>query len=99
MALNQATVRLGRLPKHISLEGFDIADSIAYLVAQLEKQRTARFGTPAFQSGFTDPPAFGQFSLGHASFSRHMRPSIEVVGIAMKALFAGEAKSQTQNAA
>lgn len=49
-----SAVELGRLPQHPCLEGFDIANAITHLIAQLEKQRAARFGTPAFQRGFTD---------------------------------------------
>ena len=78
------------------LKRFDILQPVAHLVAQLEEQRTARFGAPAFQSRFTQPPALSQLGLGHASFGLHVRPSASVVRTAMKALFAQEDKSSGQ---
>lgn len=74
------------------LKRFDILQPVAYLVAQLEEQRSTRFGAPAFQSRLTDPPALSQLGLGHASFGFHVRPFAGFVRTAMKALFAGKAK-------
>lgn len=44
------------------------------------------------QRRLTDPPAFGQLGLSHASFLHHVRLSARVVRTAMKALFAVEGK-------
>ena len=74
------------------LKRFDILQPVANLVAQLEEQRTARFGSPALQSRLTQPPALSQLGLGHASFGLHVLPSAGFVRTAMKALFAGKAK-------
>lgn len=78
------------------LKRFDILQPVAHLVAQLEEQRTARFGAPAFQGRLTQPPALSQLGLGHASFGLHVRPSASVVRTAMKALFTQEDKSSGQ---
>ena len=78
------------------LKRFDILQPIAHLVAQLEEQRTARFGSPALQSRLTQPPALSQLGLSHASFGLHVRPSAGVVRTVMKALFAEEAKPSGQ---
>ena len=78
------------------LKRFDILQPITHVVAQLEEQRTAGFGSPALQSRFTQPPALGQLGLSHASFGLHVRPSASVVRAAMKALFAEEAKPSGQ---
>ena len=78
------------------LKRFDILQPVAHLVAQLEEQWTARFGSPALQSRLTQPPALSQLGLGHASFGLHVRPSAGFVRTAMKALFAQEAKPSGQ---
>jgi len=75
------------------LKRFDILQPVAHLVAQLEKQWSARFGSPALQSRLTQPPALSQFGLGHASFGLHVRLSAGIVRTHMKALFAQEAKA------
>ena len=85
-------IGLGRPAQRGLFEGFDILQPVAHLVAQLEEQRTARFGSLAFQGRLTDPPALSQLGLGHASFSLHVSPSAGFVRTAMKALFADEAK-------
>ena len=85
-------IGLGRPAQRGLLKRFDILQPIAHLVAQLEEQRAARFGSPALQSLLTQPPALGQLGLGHASFGFHVRPSAGFVRTAMKALFAKKAK-------
>lgn len=85
-------IRLGRSSQRSFLKRFDILQPVPHLVAQLEEQRTARFGSPALQSRLTQPPPLSQLGLGHASFGFHVRPSVGVVRTAMKALFAGKAK-------
>lgn len=92
MSLNYFAVRLGRGPKHFGLEGFNILDPIAHLVAKFDKYRTAFLGPLAFQRRLTDLPTFGQLSLGNASFGSHVHPLAGFVKTAMKALFAGKAK-------
>lgn len=87
-----ASIDLGRSPKRDLLKRFDILHPVAYLIAQLEKQRPGRFGAPAFQRGLTDSPALSQLGLGHASFGHHVRPFAGFFGTEMKALFAGKAK-------
>ena len=85
-------IGLGRPAQRGFLKRFDILQPIAYLVAQLKEQRTARFGSPALQSRLTQPPALSQLGLGYASFGLHVRPSAGFFRTAMKALFAEEAK-------
>jgi hypothetical protein len=87
-----SAVEFGRGPKHLGLEGLHIKNAIPHLIAQLEKQRAAGFGSPAFQCGLTDLPAFGKFSLGHASSFHSLHPSAGVVRTAMKALFVVQVK-------
>ena len=62
------------------LKRFDILQPVAHLVAQLEKHGAVRFGAPTFQCGLTDPPAFGQLGLGHASSVHRNHPSVTFVG-------------------
>ena len=85
-------IGLGRSPQRGVFKGFDILQPVAHLVAQLEEQWSARFGSPALQSRLTEPPALSQLGLGHASFGLHVRPSEGVVRTAMEALFADKAK-------
>ena len=42
-------IGLGRSSQRSFLKRFDILQPVAHLVAQLEEQRTARFGAPALQ--------------------------------------------------
>jgi hypothetical protein len=85
-------IDLRRAPECHFLEGLNILNPVAHLVAKLQKYRSIRFGAPWFQRGLANPPAFGQFGLGHASFDRHVHPSTGVVRTAMKALYAGKGK-------
>ncbi len=90
--LHSIIIGLGRSPQRGFLKRFDILQPVADLVAQLEEQRSARFGSLALQGRLANPPALGKFGLGHASLGRHVRPSAGVVRTAMKALSAEEAK-------
>ncbi len=81
-------IGLGRPAQRGFLKRFDIFQPVAHLVAQLEVQRAPRFGSPALQGRFTEPPALSQLGLGHASFGLHVRPSAGFVRTAMKTLFA-----------
>jgi hypothetical protein len=85
-------IGLGRSSQRSFLKRFHILQPVAHLVAKLEEQRTARFGSPALQGRLTDSPALSQLGLCHASFGFHERPSAGFVRTAMKALFAGKAK-------
>ena len=74
-------IGLGRPAQRGVFKRFDVLQPLAHLVAQLEEQRAARFGTPAFQGRLTDPPALSQLGLGHASFGLHVRPSADFSGL------------------
>lgn len=92
LVLNYASVRLGRFTKNLRFEGFNVTNAIPDLAAKFEKYRSARFGSPTFKLRFTDLPAFGQFSLAHASFVHVSYPFAGVVRTSMKALKAEEVK-------
>jgi len=85
-------IGLGGSAQRSFLKCLYILQPVAHLVAQLEEQRTARFGSPALQSRLAQPPALSQLGLGHASFGLHVRPFAGFVRTAIKALFAGKAK-------
>jgi hypothetical protein len=90
--LDCATVRLGRLTKHLRLKGFNVTNAVPDLAAKLQEDGAARFGTPALQRRFTNLPALGQLGLGHASSVHVLHPFAGVVRTPMKALEAEEVK-------
>ena len=92
-ALVNPAIDLGRSPERHFLEGFNVLNPIAHLVAKFEEQRPNRFSPPAFQRRLADSPALGQLGLGHASIGLHVGPFAGFVRTAMKALFAGKAKA------
>lgn len=92
-SLVNPAIDLRRAPERHFLEGFNVLNPVAHLVAEFEEQRPSRFSPPSFQSGLADSPALSQFGFGHASFGLHVGPSAGFFRTAMKALFAGKAKS------
>ena len=53
-------IGLGRPAQRGFLKCLHILQPVAHLVAQLEEQRTARFGSPSLQSRLTQPPALSR---------------------------------------